>query len=275
MTDAALHIDWQVDSKTIELGKAFSVEVMLRWPTSVEALPFDESSMAPLSITLDRVDSTTADGEVMEVRHYTAYAFALDRFEAAPLALRVRTQNGEIQTVSSRPFALQVERVLGEAADLKAELPAETPALPAPDLRPALIGSVALLAILAAWVVWSRRFAQAETAKSLSPGEQAHQRLVALERAGRTHLQRAGAHELAGLLREYLSRSDSPADTKEPLAILGDQVDFVRFAGPRIDSSRVAGWITEARRLLDAARASEVDPVALSAERTAVSGGGP
>jgi len=241
----------------VGLGRAFPITVLRVW--SKELLPgaWNDRTLAPLALRLERIERREDDSRIEERRHYVGYAFSLaDLSIAAPKFVARPKAGGPDRITAATPLSLRVRPEL----DPLAPGPPDLPDLPAEQRSRRWLWTLLLLLLtLAALVLVRRARRPAATAPAQDPG------MVAVARLRALHGEAPGVAvylELANLLRAYLSaRFGLPADemTTEEIAAGGAgrarfaevlaRCDLVKFAGQRPDADALPP-------LLDRAEAS-------------------
>jgi hypothetical protein len=242
--DHDLMIRVESDSNEVQLGRAFSLEVVRVHLEELEPEPWSDERLFPLTVRLAESSRRTGEGRVEERLRFRAWAFRPGRITVpAPVIVARPRGGGPERTAEGRPLVLSV----GPEIDLETPGPVE---LPEPLSRPGfpwLPVAAGAVGLLAAGVLLLRRRRRrsppaeeaeegttAETDEGPSLRERTLARLEDLRRrTAETDEEIRDLFEaLAALLRDYLEeRFGTPAAVRTTEEILADRASDVDDVG--------------------------------------------
>lgn len=93
----------------LRFGAPFAVTLEHTWPVGGEPLPFDEASVRPLSLVLERSERSRDGEREVAVSHYRARCLATGEVAVPPFVVRTRLADGRVAaaTATIGPFVVR------------------------------------------------------------------------------------------------------------------------------------------------------------------------
>lgn len=151
-----LRLEVVLGARTVEAGRSVDLTVTRSWRADLVPEPFDERSLAPLTLRLEGTRRREGGGHVEETRRYRAVGFVPGPLSLpAPTLTARHPDGGAPRTVAAAPLSLTVTPVLDPAAPGDPERPT-LPDAPSPPWGP-LAGGLGLALAVAVGIVRRRR----------------------------------------------------------------------------------------------------------------------
>ncbi|MCA8970549.1 MAG: hypothetical protein KDC95_12220 [Planctomycetes bacterium] len=269
LTISAPHTD------AIEIGKRFSLTVLVEYPTTHRAPEFDGSSLAPLRAKLRSRDRERSATSIRETSIWSVWLVDIPEEGALvvePVTLRAEpVGGGEVLVATSEALRLAV---LPLASEGPAELP-PVPTLSTSNLRPWVLTGTGLVVGAIGFVLW-RRQRLARGRRPEDPDTAARRTLEGLatrgEHDGSSDRSRTDAPVLSRTLRDAVHRHLDIDAVHQPIDFAFDRlpedsashdvivrcrevlarVDAIKFASEPMPRADWRALVADARDVLEA-----------------------
>lgn len=145
------------ETTDVDLGRAFGLTVVRVWSDDLVPDEFNESDLAPLTVSLVDTAHREDGGRTEETRHYKCYAFSVGAISVPPLVFRATSRtDADERSVSSEELSFSVASSLPPEDVGPAELPRDAFPAPFPWARWLGFGAVGLVVVGFLFVLFAR-----------------------------------------------------------------------------------------------------------------------